>query len=236
MITAYEICSEVYGLSGFGIPSAFHDGGDPDDRLIFFLLKRVGRDISKYRWQELLRTHRLPITLGKHKYDLPSDFREFVPNSMRAENDLRPVDFPAPIETWAHIDSRVGATGILHRLRMQAGKLITPDQDEDEYTLRFEYLSNFPAYRPAENENPEEYLPTFGKDSDQWLLDEDLVIKGLKVKWSLEKGLDTLQADSADYASYLNELKATDSSSRRISLGGGTVYYPSPPYTNLWRS
>ena len=230
-ITAYDICKEVYGLSGFGIPSTFFGGNDPDDNLIFYLLRRVGRDIAKYRWNELLRTARINITGGNNSYNLPNDFREFVPNSMRVEGDLRPIDFPAPIETWAHIDAQIGATGILHRMRLQGGKLVTHPLDTDDFVVRFEYLSNFPVI----DQDGVTGKKLFEQDNDTWTLDEDLIIKGLKVKWSVEKGLDTLQADSGDYTQYLNELKGTDSSARRIQMGNPPIYYPNAPYTNTWK-
>ena len=239
---ALGICQEVYGLSGFGRATAYQNG-DIDDQLIFFLLRRVARDIAKYRWQELVKTGQITITNNETNYNLPNDFREFVPNSVRTEGDLRPVDFPTDFETWAQIDAKVGITGVQHRLRLQGGLLVTLPSDTDSYTIRFEYISNFPVegYTYAEfdgelvqSKSPKE-KPLFERDEDVWLLDDDLIIKGLKAKWSLEKGLDTLQADAADYKAYLLELQGTQANSSRIMMGGKSPYMPQAPYTNLWK-
>jgi hypothetical protein len=241
-MSAAEICSEVYGLSGFGRAEAYQNG-DIDDQLIFFLLRRVARDIAKYRWQELVKTGRITITSGETVYNLPNDFREFIPSSVRTEEDLRPIDFPSNFETWAQIDAKVGITGVQHRLRLQGGSLVTLPSDTETYTIRFEYISNFPVegYTYAtingelvQSKSPKEKL-LFERDEDEWLLDDDLIIKGLKAKWSLEKGLDTLQADAADYQAYLNELRGTQAHSQRIMMGGKSPYMPQPPYTNLWK-
>ena len=235
-MNARDICSEVYHLSGFGDVSSYQNG-DIDDKLIFALLRRVARDIAKYRWQELLREGLIHIVGGNDSYNMPIDFRELIPNSMRAIDDLRSIDFPAPIETWAIISSNTGATGTRHRLRFQDGKLVKPSQEKDDYSIRFDYISNFPVVTaPDSDTNPDTRIKTFESDDDIWLLDEDLIIKGLKVKWSVEKGLETLQADSADYVAYLNELKGTQAGSRRILIGGNnSPYHPSPPYTNTWK-
>ena len=128
-MNARDICSEVYHLSGFGDVSSYQNG-DIDDKLIFALLRRVARDIAKYRWQELLREGLIHIVGGNDSYNMPIDFRELIPNSMRAIDDLRSIDFPAPIETWAIISSNTGATGTRHRLRFQDGKLVKPSQEK----------------------------------------------------------------------------------------------------------
>lgn len=232
-MTAYDICAEVYGLSGFGIPSAFFESGDPDDRLIFFLLRRVSRDIAKYRWQQLVRTSYINITSDVNEYNLPNDFREMIPNSLMTMEDLRPINFPTDFGTWAQIDARVGITGVQHHMRFQADKIVTLPSDSESYEIRFDYISNF-VCQDATDENIRK--KTFTKDTDIWLLDDDLVIKALKVKWSLEKGLDTLQADAADYSSYLLELVGTQAMSQRIRMSGSTPYTPQAPYTNLWKS
>lgn len=249
-MNARDICSEVYNLSGFGAVSSYQNG-DIDDRLIFALLRRVARDIAKYRWQELLRTGLIHITADNNTYNLPVDFREMIPNSMRALNDSRVIDFPAPFETWAHIEANTGASGAAHRLRFQEGKLVVPsvqagksrgrikggvNASSDVYSIRFDYISNFPVIvAPDSDIDPNKRLKTFSTDDDIWLLDEDLIIKGLKVKWSVEKGLETLQSDSADFVAYLNELKGTQAGSRRILIGGNSGSHLSPPYTNTWK-
>ncbi len=231
-MNAREICSEVYGLSGFSIPTAFQNGSDPDDNLIFFLLRRVARDLAKYRWEELVVTSRITIIEGTTEYNLPSDFREMIPGTMRTMEDLRIVDFPSDFETWAQIDSKVGITGVQHRLRFQGGKLVTLPSDTEEYTIRFEYVSNN-SVQDAEDENLTKNI--FEKDGDIWLLDDDLVIKALKAKWSIEKGLETIQADMGDYANFLLSLTGTQAGSKRIMMGSKSPYFPQAPYTNLWK-
>jgi len=235
-MNAREICSEVYNLSGFGAVTAYANG-DLDDKLIFFLLRRVARDMAKYRWQELVRTHYLNINSASNSYNMPSDFREMIPGSVRTMEDLRPVNFPTDFETWAQIDSKVGITGVQHRMRFQEGKLATLPSDTDSYTIRFDYISDFPVESPISlPEQPDPVrIKTFETDNDVWLLDEDLIIKALKAKWSIEKGLETMQSDMGDFQGYLLELKGTQAHSQRIMMGGSSPYMPQAPYTNLWK-
>lgn len=231
---ALQICSEVYGLSGFSIPTAFQAGSDPDDRLIFFLLRRTARDLAKYRWQELVVSSQITINSSQSEYNMPSDFRELIPGSMRTLEDLRAIDFPTDFETWAQVDAKVGITGVQHRMRFQGDKLVTLPSDSDSYTIRFEYISDHPVVRKQTDGN-DTRLSTFELDEDVWLLDDDLIIKALKAKWSIEKGLDTVQADVGDFNSYLLDLKGTQAGSQRIMMGSTSPYMPQPPYTNLWK-
>jgi hypothetical protein len=94
MMTAKELCEEVYGLSGFESTGSFQGSVDPDDRMIFFLLRQAVRDIGKYKWNELIKSGLISVTTNDLEYDLPADFREFIPGSMRVKDDVRWVDFP----------------------------------------------------------------------------------------------------------------------------------------------
>ena len=241
--TAYDICSEVYGLSGFGIPSAFFQSGDPDDRLIFFLLRNVARDIAKYRWQTLVQRGETTISPNQTEYNLPLDFREMIPNSVKTVGDLRAVDFPSNFDTWSQIDAQIGINGTQHRLRFQEDKLTTLIGDTEGYTIRYNYISNYPVigntYRDVGGgriiDIPDSPKPYFTEDIDTWRLDQDLIVKALKAKWSIEKGLDTVQADIADYNSFLLSLQGTQAHSQKIRMGGASPYAPSAPWTNLWK-
>jgi len=241
-MNARDICSEVYNLSGFGAVSSYVNG-DIDDKLIFFLLRRVARDMAKYRWQELIRTHYLTINSSTTQYSMPNDFREMIPGSIRTMEDLRPINFPADFETWAQIDAKVGITGVQHRMRFQEGFLTTLPSDTESYTIRFDYISNWAVEgytyltvgdELVQSKSPKG-KPVFEFDEDEWLLDEDLIIKALKVKWSIEKGLETVQADMGDFQSYLLELKGTQANAQRVMMGGKSPYMPQAPYTNLWK-
>ena len=82
---------------------------------------------------------------------------------------------------------------------------------------------------------PDSPKPYFTEDIDTWRLDQDLIVKALKAKWSIEKGLDTVQADIADYNSFLLSLQGTQAHSQKIRMGGASPYAPQSPWTNLWK-
>ena len=231
-MTAVQVCDEVMSMSGFYPTGAYQASNDQDEKLIFALLRRAARDIAKYRWQQLVKTGTLSIVGGTTSYALPDDFREFIPRSIKTMNDSRPLDFPASFDEWSRIETQVGPTGIQHRLRLQDNKLTTLTADSASYDIRFDYISNHPVAAAGGGGVTQ---PTFELDNDIWLLDDDLLIKGLKVKWAIEKRLDTLTADLNDYTTYQNELKGTQAGAQPISFGTGRAYRPSAPYTNLWK-
>lgn len=230
-MTAAEICEEVYGLSGFESLEGFQGSPDPDDRLIFFLLRQAIRDIGKYKWQVLVRTGEITFLQGASSAALPEDFREFIFDSVYAYNDVRRVDFPASFPQWGRIESQVGPTGIARRIQIRESQLRRLTEEGDEYRIRFDYISDHPVIDPDTNEGKK----TVTKDNDVVLLDEDLMIKAVKAKWSLEKGLDTLQADMNAFDFYLKELRGTDRNAQTISFVRSPLYYPPPPYTNTWK-
>ena len=231
-LTAVEIMDEVMGLSGFFPSGSYAASVDQDDKLIFSLLRRAARDIAKYRWTDLVRTGRIDITEATDTYPLPDDWREFIPNSIKTDNDLRPLNFPSDFGTWSRIDSKVGPTGIQHHLQIRQGSLEVLPSSSQAYTIRFDYISNFPVLKAGTTDT---LIKTFVSDGDLWLLDEDLIIKGLKLKWSIEKRLDTVSADLNDYKSYDWALKGTQAGAQKVALGGRGIYYPGSPYTNLWK-
>ena len=228
---ASKIIDEVMGMSGFYPNGSYASSSNLDDKLAFFLLKRAARDIAKYRWEELVRTVELDISPNAPEQLMPEDFREYIPGTLRTIGDLRVVDFPAGFEVWGALESNVGLTGTQHRLRFKAGLLQSLINDPTIYKVRLEYISDYPVLKA----NGFDYIETFEDDNDIWLLDNELIIKGLKVKWSIEKRLDTLPADIADYKGYLKEMKGTQAGSKRINMGSRKPYTPSAPYTNLWK-
>lgn len=233
MLTAAEICNEVMGMSGFYPTGQYNSSTDQDDKLIWYLLRRAARDIAKYRWQELVRTGSIDITTGDYDYSLPADFREFIPGSIKTMNDLRLPNFPANFDEWSRVESMAGPQGVQHYLRLQQNMLTKPTSDDQAYTIRFDYISDNPVLAYG---TTDVYNKTFETDGDRWILDDDLIIKGLKVKWSIEKRLDTLTADVNDYTSYLKELKGTQAGAQKLSFGRGRdINQVYPPYTNLWK-
>ena len=242
-MTAGQICQEVYGLSGFDSNGQFAQSPDPDDRLIFFLLRQAIRDVGKYRWQALVRTGSIKIETpgggsnpvpdtGDTKFELPEDFREFIPNSLVMESDMNTVVLPTNYPRWMQMEHVTLATGPCHYMRIENNQLNTLPGADRGGILWFKYISNYPVVDGA----GQVYKRTCTVDSDVVLLDEDLMIKALKAKWSIEKSLETLQFDVMAFDTYLRELRGTDANAMTINfVGSADRYYPGAPYTSLWK-
>jgi hypothetical protein len=98
--------------------------------------------------------------------------------------------------------------------------------------MRFDYISNHPVMGGvSQNEGQK----TVQLDTDLVLLDEDLMVKALKAKWSIEKGLDTLQADVMGFESYLRLMQGSTMTAQKLRFVAPPNYYPAPPYTNTWK-
>lgn len=223
------IINAMLAESGFLTSQQYAKSPNPDDVQVFALANRSARELSKYNWQALRRVHEIQLT-DSELYDLPTDYRQLINDTMWSKGQNRPIDSPTNDLAWAYLKSHSGSTGIQYKARILNNKInvINPTPGD---VIRFEYISNFPA---ADREG--ERLERFSSDTDIWLLDDDLLIMDLTWRFKKAKGVHDWQEDKASCEKYKRSLQGSDESAKVINtLGGDDSAALNEPYYELYR-
>lgn len=156
----------------------------------------------------------VPLIFGKIAYDLPSDFEFFVDKTFW-DNRYR-WDLIGPITAQEKQILRYGviASGPRNKFYIRQNKMWLDPVPAESFMIAYDYYSNAPI-----RINGNIFSKTWNKDTDTYLLDEDVFIEGIKWRFLRAKGLDY----SEEYASYLDDVQKTiarDGGSRDLPLGG----------------
>lgn len=224
-MTLKEMLDAALSECGFP-PQPFYAGSqDPGSLQAFSIANRELRFVSKYPWQALRKEGQITLT-DATDYALPSDWRQFITQSVWSNGLVRPVELPASDNVWGYLKSRA-IDGLRYRAKIYGNRLhVNKPMPGD--VIRFDYISKYPAKDSGGNA-----LERFTADSDTFDLDDDLLIMGIKWRWKKEKGMD-FQADYNEYNSYLNNLRGTDTSARTLNFGERRPGPPHAPQTELW--
>jgi len=160
-------------------------------------------------------------------YSLPSDFFEYIPDTAYMEDDSNPVYWGVPEDLWAQYQNGgITPSGTLFvRQYANALSVLNP---VDGVNLLFEYLSNSPVRATSAGA----YKERFTVDTDEWQLDDELIIMDVKWRYKKEKGYQDWQTDAQDFAVYLRSVLGRE-------VGASTIAptvseHAGEPYTNLW--
>ena len=193
------------------------------------LANRSVRKLAVWPWQALRKQYTFSLTSAT-EYDLPSDYRAFIPDTMFADSYIHPVDLRTNPEHWAYLKSATGGTGPRYRFRILGDKINVYDPQDGE-TVRVEYLADHPIL--AANGTTTKKL--FTADTDTWILDDDVLEMDLIWRYKKLLGLDDWQVDYGEFKSYLRTIQGQQAASKTIA-GDDTAHSFGEPYTDLWVS
>lgn len=117
----------------------------------------------------------------------------------------------------------LGMTGPLTTYRIQQGYLLFYPTPTAGDTIAFEYASKYPILAV----NDTTYKKFFTADTDQWVLDESLLLKGLRWMWKKEKGL-AYAEDFRSYETYVTQSMAHDGTKANLNLNGQAANSDTP--------
>lgn len=217
-MTLKELLNQTLAEVGFGEYTAFFSSSRPDALQVLALAKRELNDLSKKPWQALIETHSLTMDTST-EYDLPADFRQFVPDTAFTESYA--AEFPTSAEDWAYYDAKNLTTGINLRIRLMGDK-IHMSNPEDGQALRIEYISNYPVAGAGGTRKQR-----FTADDDSIVLNDDLFMLGVNWRFRRAKGMEW-QSYFADYQQMKRRELATDKNSRTLNMGGPLEQEPGP--------
>lgn len=226
-LTAKQIMDAALGESGFPTLDQYFGGNDPT---ITALLNRCARNFSQYEYSGLRTEGTLTLTTAL-TYEMPSDLRYIVADSMQAQDQERFVKFPTSTAEWWYLKARTTSSGIRYKARFSNGLLHFEDPQSGSVIL-YEYLSSNVVLSDGAGSADKE---RFTADTDTWLLDDDLLILDLKWRYKVEKGIEGWQLDKQNFLDYEQKHKGLEAGSGSLYMGSSTYNEFPEPYYNLWQ-
>ena len=212
-----QLVQEFCGRQGLPIPTLAI--GSQDDQLeqIARLANEVGEDlVTKRAWTPLIRECVFTSVAGEDQgklTDLTSPLFYRILNETIFDRTRRLRLFgPKSPQQWQMLKS-LPFTGPFYQYRIREGRLMTSPPLPEGHTIAFEWVQRAICY----NANDNAYKAYFTKDDDECLLDEQLMIKGLKWKWKFEKGF-PYDADLVAYKEALAAIMSADGNAPTIHM------------------
>jgi len=176
-------------------------------RLVRYANKAVSDILTQHRWGALKRRATIDVVDGTTLYDLPSDFDYLINDTTSTRNGFRNVDLPASDEIVALNDT----TNIINYMgRILGNQIEVLNAPVGE--LHYMYMSN-----QVVQKNDESYAKSFNADTDEWLLDDELLTRGILWRWQKTTDDADWQADLQDFTNYLEHMKFQDTGARTIN-------------------
>lgn len=205
-----------------GLPKPTYAVGNPDQtiRQVLALLEEVLEDLTtRFEWSGLTREAVFVTVNGAEQGELavlaPYGFKYILNDTIFNRTKQRALLGPAKASEWQAAKAS-GIAGTLYTYRITLGKLrFVPDGVAGD-TCAFEYISSY-AVAAADGTVYRSY-PAL--DTDTFLLDDVLILAGLRWKWKYEKGLDYAE-DFRRYEELASNGKSRDATQPQLSLNDG---------------
>lgn len=173
------ICQEALReISGITVPGSYVGNANLTAVLALACANRAGRTLAKtYRWQALSKTHTFTTSSGIADYSIPSDYSAFANLTFWDRTNLEAVQGPVSPAKWESLRSgNLVAVGYQKYFRVAANLFSiypTPDASDDI------------AYQYYTRNWVDGGTTSFEDDTNEPLLDSDLIT--LEVKWRFRK-------------------------------------------------
>lgn len=146
----------------------------------------------------------------------PYGFQYIVLDTIYDRTARRPIFGPKGAQLWQEAKA-LPVTGPLYSYRLWQGNLYIQPTMVAGRTCAFEYASNMAVLGTA---SATDYKSWFDKDTDTFLLDESLILAGLRWKWKAEKGI-RYAAEQQFYEDLMATQIGSDSAKPIVNMGGG---------------
>lgn len=214
---------------GFPAESAYAAATTTSGKQIFELANISARALREGDFQECVLTGTVAMTTSTD-YALPTGFLSIVPDTMRVENSMEPLDFPATVSRWADIKYAGGPTALPIDARIIGNRLHVANP-RNGTNLKFEYISSYPI-TDSTGVTPK---IVFTADTDLWVLDDQMFFLDVRWRFKKEKGIADWNADLQEFIVQTRNVRGRNRGSRTL-VPAPAEYHAPEPYTNLWIS
>lgn len=209
-------CSEL----GVPVPSPIFGGTTTDAAKWLGLANREGKELSKrYTWQRITKEETF-ISLAQESQTgaIPTDLDRFVNETFFNRTRKRQVMGPLTSQEW-QVRKATTASVVYDTFRVRGNEILLMPTPVAGETYAYEYVSKNWLTNAAGDTEREEW----GADSDVALLDENLIVLGLKWRWQESMGLDYAETFRT-YEMQVSQAMARDGSKRTLSFTGDRTW------------
>ena len=179
---------------------------DTQVKQLLALANREGREqvAAPVPWAQLQKIQTITLVNGTPSYDFPTDFDSYIPDTVWNPSMRWTVSGPISPQNWEFLKSGLINSQPWMRYRIWAGKIYfdpTPTTTNDGQTVTIEYQSNSFCMSAAGVAQSR-----WMKDSDVFLLPDDIMVLGLKWRFLAAKRLDYSEEKAAWSNAYDKEV------------------------------
>lgn len=220
MATLLSIVQTVQDELGLPRAGSVATNSNTTERQMMALVNREGKALVKLsEWPILVP--RTPATIttvaGTGVYNVPSDFDRWIDETAwDRTNHWQMMGPDSPMEDRARIESLVASTSPSRFFRYVGGAIrVFPTPTVSDETLVYEYVSKNWC---QDGSTPKSEM---NKDTDEPLVDDQLLILGMKWRFLSQKGFDATPA-RMEYDLYLNSKIGSDSGGGVMCMDGSS--------------
>jgi len=182
----------VQACQELGIPAPSIVVGSPDTQVqqLLSLAYREGREqaAAPVQWPQLQAKQSITLVNGQASYDFPSDFLNYIPDTIWNPSMRWTVAGPLSPQNWEFLKSGLINSQPWMRYRIWGGKIYfdpTPTTTNAGQTVTIEYQSK--NFCQSAGGTPQS---SWLADTDTYLLSEDTMVLGIKWRFLAAKRLD----------------------------------------------
>ena len=224
--TLKQICDAVLSRAGLGKDAAYFNSND--ETIAYLANESANHLIRAHPWQVLRKTATISMTTAT-AYDLPSDIKYYVADSMNADGQERFIQYPAPTANWWYFKTH-SPTGIRYLVR-QTNDQIEIQNPDNGVDIKYEYISAYPVQSNGAS-TPDK--AEFTADNDVWLLDDEMIILDLKWRTMSINGVEGWQTEKMIFNDYLRRYIGQEEGSTTLDFTQSSSHNNPEPYTDLY--
>jgi hypothetical protein len=217
LLTAVQtVCKRT----GIPVPAAVVASLDSQVQQLWGLADEVVEDIiDRWSWRDLINEATFTTINGEDQGSIATiagggaGYRRILNDTIYNRTLHLPLFGPLAPQEW-QMQKSVVQTGPFYQYRLRGGRLLFNPDGIAGHLCAFEYITDRAVLSSLGDSQT-----SFLADTDTFILDEKLLVAGLRWKWKEEKGLDYAE-DFARYENLGNNYAGRDGTAKPLSMNG----------------
>jgi len=216
MANLLSIIEQVADRIGLVRPTQVIGSSDPQARQLLALANQEGRELARrHPWQAITFEHTFTTVASETQTGaIPTSFDRFVPNTIYNRTTGEELRGPLTAQEWSDYKSGI-STFVFDSYRVRGDSFLMAPTPTAGQTVAYEYVSKYWAMSAADTTPDQQW---WLGDTDETVLDEELMILGIHWRYLRSRGLDYADVFQT-YELALAQLTGRDGGSRILSMG-----------------
>lgn len=227
MAVLSDILDTVLDETGFAKPSSYFGNSAEAAVRARTLANRSARSLLDLDHRALTKKATISMTTS-NVYDLPADFRSFIPDTLYEDDKVWQAHFPMTDQEYGLLESSGANQSYRLQVRIFGGQ-IQIFEPVDGVDIFFYYNSDHPIEADGGSPTKARYTA----DNDVWLLDRDLHELDIIWRWKKLHGME-YQDDFAFFQNYKKHYLGRDGSAKALNFNRSYDDAIPQPYNDPW--